>query len=164
MPRTGELRYYEKIGNEGRRHSIDKPFSDADCGRYLMRVGALMALLPPPPGRVLDCGCGTGWLSYLLQKRGYEVVGTDVSPDAIDLAEHNRMFFDGGVPDFLVADYERLPFQSEFDAVVFFDSLHHALDEQAATPRCFSSTETGWGVYYFGAGVRPQQEIAGHRG
>src|SRR5262245_19869395 len=131
MPRPGELTYYERIGEAGRQHAVEKPFSDDECGLYLLRAGALFSLLPPPPARVLDCGCGTGWLSYFLARRGYDVVGTDVSPDAIRLAESHAMFRDAAAPRFVVADSESLTFAAEFDAVVFFDSLHHAIDEAA---------------------------------
>ena len=63
------------------------------------------------------------------------MVGTDVAPDAIRLARDNPMFRQGPAPEFLVADTERLEFEEAFDAVIFFDSLHHAVDELAAL-RC----------------------------
>jgi len=110
MPRAGELTYYERIGESGRRHALGKPFSDDDCGLYLLRAGALFSLLPPPPARVLECGCGTGWLSHFLARRGYDVVGTDVSTDAIRLATSHPLFRDGNVPAFAVADSESLTF------------------------------------------------------
>jgi SAM-dependent methyltransferase len=135
MARPGEFTYYERIGEAGRQHAILKPFSDPDCGLYLMRVGALFSLLPPPPRRVLECGCGTGWLAYFLAQRGYQVVAADVAADAIALAKANPPFRLGASPEFLVADSETLAFESEFDVVVFFDSLHHAVDESAAL-RC----------------------------
>ncbi len=143
MPRAGELTYYERIGESGRRHAVGKPFSDDECGLYLMRAGALFSLLPPPPARVLDCGCGTGWLSYFLARRGYDVVGTDVSRDAIRLAKANPVFRDGPVPTFAVADSESLSFREEFDAVVFFDSLHHAIDETQALQNAFTALKRG---------------------
>jgi len=132
MPRSGELTYYERIGEEGRRHAVCKPFSDQDCGLYLMRAGALFSLLPLPPARILECGCGTGWLAYFLRQRGYQVVATDVAPGAIRLAQANPIFRNGESVRFHVADTEALAFDSEFDAVIFFDSLHHAVDELAA--------------------------------
>lgn len=135
MARPGEFTYYDRIGDAGRQHAIMKPFSDADCGLYLMRAGALFSLLPPPPLRVLECGCGTGWLAYFLARRGYQVVATDVAADAITLARANPAFQQDTSPEFLVADSEMLAFESEFDVVVFFDSLHHAVDESAAL-RC----------------------------
>jgi len=143
MPRPGELTYYDRIGDAGRRHSVGKPFSDDECGLYLLRAGALFSLLPPPPARVLDCGCGTGWLSYFLARRGYDVVGTDISAEAIALARANPPFRDGPAPTFIVADSESLDLRETFDAVVFFDSLHHATDEAAALRSAFRALRRG---------------------
>jgi SAM-dependent methyltransferase len=143
MPRTGELTYFKRVGVAGRRHSITKPFSDEDSGLYLQRVGALFNLLPPPPARILECGCGTGWLAYFLARRGYEVVATDVAPDAIRLAESNPTFLEGPVPEFMVADSEALEFDAAFDVVIFFDSLHHSLDESAALSCAYRSLKPG---------------------
>jgi SAM-dependent methyltransferase len=143
MPRPGELTYYDRIGEEGRRHSAGKPFSDDECGLYLLRAGALFSLLPPPPARVLDCGCGAGWLSYFLAQRGYQVVGTDVSADAIAIARAHPTFHDGPAPSFAVADTEALTYDAEFDAVVFFDSLHHAIDEAAAMRSAWRALKRG---------------------
>jgi len=143
MPRPGELTYYGRIGDEGRRHSVGKPFSDPDCGLYVLRAGALLTLLPPPPARVLDCGCGAGWLSYWLARRGYEVVGTDVSAEAIALARSNPPFRDGPLPSFQVADSEALVFDAEFDAVIFFDSLHHSINDAAVLRSAYRALRSG---------------------
>ena len=143
MPRAGELSYYERIGDAGRQHAVGKPFSDDDCGLYLLRAGALFSLLPRPPARVLECGCGTGWLAYFLARRGYDVVATDVAPDAIALANAHPVFREGNPPRFLVADSEALAFTSEFDVVVFFDALHHSLDERRALAGAFRALRPG---------------------
>jgi SAM-dependent methyltransferase len=153
MARPGELTYYERIGEAGRTHAILKPFSDDECGLYLLRAGALFSLLPPPPARVLDCGCGTGWLSYFLARRGYQVVGTDVSADAVGIAVANPIFQHGDVPTFLVADSEALPFESEFDAVIFFDSLHHAIDELATLRGAYRALRAGGRCFVFEPGA-----------
>jgi SAM-dependent methyltransferase len=134
MPRSGELTYYERLSEVERRHAVNKPFADAACGLELMRAGALFSLLPPPPARVLECGCGTGWLSRLLARRGYQVVGVDVSSAAIQLARASSIS-DAASPEFEIADTEHLEYDEEFDAIVFYDALHHALDEYAAL-RC----------------------------
>ena len=143
MPRQGELTYFDAIGEGGRQHALNKPFSDDSCGVEFMRLGSVFALLPPPPARILECGCGTGWLSYFLQKRGYDVVGTDVSAHAIDLARANPMFCELDPPEFIVADSEQLPFDSEFDAVVFYDSLHHAVNELEALRSAYRALKPG---------------------
>jgi SAM-dependent methyltransferase len=135
MPRDGELTYYERLGEAGRKHALEKPFSDGECGLYFQRIGALFSLLPPPPARILECGCGSGWLAYFLARRGYTVVATDVAADAIDLARNHPPFPLATPPEFVVADTEALPFEAAFDVVLFFDSLHHSVDELAAL-RC----------------------------
>lgn len=47
----------------------------------------LLGVLPVPPARIADLGCGTGTLSVLLAESGYEVDGLDFSPRMIQLAE-----------------------------------------------------------------------------
>ena len=42
-----------------------------------------------------------------------------------------------------MADSESLTFASEFDAVVFFDSLHHSLDERKALEGAFRALRPG---------------------
>lgn len=144
MPAPGELSYYERIGPGGREHALNKPFSDERRGAQLMEVGAVLLLLPPPPARVLECGCGAGWLSYILAKSGYHVVGQDVSAQAIELARSSPMFHTLEKPPvFISSDFEELPFEGEFDAAVFFDALHHSIDMPLAIRQVFRALKPG---------------------
>ena len=59
MATQGEHEYFEKIGRDGMQHATHKPWSDAECGLYLMELGAMLGLMPER-GRLLDMGCGTG--------------------------------------------------------------------------------------------------------
>ncbi len=153
MATQGEYDYFKNIGADGIRHATHKPWSDAQCGLYLMELGAMMGLMPEG-GRLLDMGCGTGWTSVLFAKRGYEVVGQDLVPEAIEagrqLKQENRL----ANLDFVVGDYESLEFKEEFDVVVFFDCLHHAVDEVGALRSAWRAlkpggicitSEPGWG-------------------
>jgi SAM-dependent methyltransferase len=47
----------------------------------------LEEVLPLPPSRIADLGCGTGSLAVLLAERGHEVLGLDVSPRMIERAQ-----------------------------------------------------------------------------
>ncbi|AYF76472.1 class I SAM-dependent methyltransferase [Nocardia yunnanensis] len=73
-------------------------------------------------GRVLEPGCGAGEHTILLTALGYDVLGIDFSPSAIDYARANAKSRD--VPDvrFEVADAltlgDRPEFQAAFDTVV----------------------------------------------
>ena len=42
-----------------------------------------------PPQKILDVGCGTGFLSLPLIERGYRVSGLDNSPAMLEKAAHN---------------------------------------------------------------------------
>ena len=42
-------------------------------------TAAMARLLPPPPARVLDCGAGTGFLSLIAARLGYQVTAIDLS-------------------------------------------------------------------------------------
>src|SRR4051794_28643184 len=46
----------------------------------------LTELLPEPPARIADLGCGTGSLSVLLARAGHQVTGVDTSPAMLERA------------------------------------------------------------------------------
>lgn len=143
MAKQAEIDYLKNAGEGLVEHAVNKPFSDAGCAFHLFRLGAILLLLPPPPARLLDLGCGTGWTSCFFSRRGYSVLGLDISLDMIGWAERNRDR--DGLQDltFIVADYEALPFTSEFDCAVFYDSLHHAEDEGKAIKAVFKALRPG---------------------
>jgi SAM-dependent methyltransferase len=43
----------------------------------------------------------------------------------------------------VVSDYEGLQFESEFDCAVFFDALHHAVDEEEAVRQAYRALKPG---------------------
>jgi 2-polyprenyl-3-methyl-5-hydroxy-6-metoxy-1,4-benzoquinol methylase len=60
------------------------------------------AVLRQPPGRVLDVGCGEGWLARAVAASGYSIVGIDASVPLIDRAR------DLGGGEFRVLSYDAL--------------------------------------------------------
>jgi SAM-dependent methyltransferase len=144
MTKEAEQLYLSKIGKAGWNHSLHKPFSDEFCGLNLASMGFIISLLPPPPARLLDLGCGGGWTSIFFAKHGYNVLGQDISEDMLALAHENKRL--NNLSDtlrFTQADYESLDSQGEFDCAVFFDSLHHADDEGAAIRSVYRSLKPG---------------------
>jgi SAM-dependent methyltransferase len=132
MSKQGEIEYADRIGDAGRAHLRGKPFSDSSCSTLLFSMAAVIGALPRPPADVLDCGVGGGWTSRFLARAGYRVVGIDIAPKMIELAEEDRLADGLQNLSFQVAEYETLAFKEQFDAVLFFDCLHHAADERAA--------------------------------
>jgi SAM-dependent methyltransferase len=65
---------------------------------------------------ILDIGCGTGRHSIELGKRGYSIVGVDLSPSMIKKAE-NKLSDDLDVK-FIIKDALNLEYQNEFDLTI----------------------------------------------
>src|SRR5262245_29414821 len=115
MAKEGEINILRNGGEEAIQWGLHKPFSGVECPNYLIRIGAILSLLPPPPARLLDLGCGMGWTSLLFARRGYDVVGVDIAPDKIQYANFRKAREQQRNVHFLVSDYEALPFVEEFD-------------------------------------------------
>jgi SAM-dependent methyltransferase len=91
---------------------------DEDMGRRHAGedVTAIACLLPEPPARILELGCGTGRIGGELLSRGYEVVELDRSRPMLQVLERQA----SGTRRLLAADARALPFrQGTFDAAVF---------------------------------------------
>lgn len=81
----------------------------------VQEVDALEAWLGLGPGaRVLDVGCGPGRHALELGRRGYEVVGVDISERFVELGNASAP----ANVTFARADARALTFDGEFDAVI----------------------------------------------
>jgi 2-polyprenyl-3-methyl-5-hydroxy-6-metoxy-1,4-benzoquinol methylase len=139
--RTGELR---------------KPFWHAQATeRYLSGFSRLRRLLEQlklsPPARLLELGCGTGWMSEFLAITGFDVTGTDVAPLDIEDAKLR-------VPSVAARGldpklrFEVAPMESvadtvgpkdHYDAVFVFEALHHAFDWRSTLKSSFACIRPG---------------------
>ena len=146
MSKTGERAYFKAIGKDGLAFTLAKPFSDpVNTGAYLTDIGAVFAQLPQPPARILDLGCGSGWTSNFYAQAGFEVIGVDISKDAVKAA--NETFVKPSLQlSYRHADYDKLGYADEFDAVVFFDSLHHSDDERDGLRAAYKALKPGGSI------------------
>ena len=86
------------------------------------------AVLKCKPNKVLDLGCGEGWLSRQLRKNGLEVWGTDAVPSLVEAAiAKDGNFYVPLSYEEIVAGQHNLP--APFDLAVFNFAL---LDKEAA--------------------------------
>jgi SAM-dependent methyltransferase len=78
---------------------------------------ALTMLRPQGGERVLDLACGTGRHSLELVRQGFSVVGVEISPELVEIA--NKDAAEQGLEaTFLQGDLRELDFENEFDIVL----------------------------------------------
>jgi SAM-dependent methyltransferase len=162
-PKQGEREYFARIGEEGRRHALRKPFGDDHCLAYLANVTAIMGVMRPPPGRIVEFGCGTGWLGQMFAGAGYEVIGVDISPEAIALAEQLRDEKELSNATYRLADYESVKIDPPADYVIFHDALHHAESEVAAMRAAYAALRPGGMVICIEPGEGHSQSASSKR-
>ena len=87
------------------------------------RLTGLVGLLRLQPGeKLLDSGCGSGWLAALAQRAGARVWAMDIAPAGVSAARER--FPDAGF--FQVGDGYHLPFAAaSFDALVLSEVVEH---------------------------------------
>ena len=92
-------------------------------GRENMQIAIMEKLPHDLKGmRILDAGCGTGVLSRMLDERGAEVVGVDISDKLIDVAK-NRSATNKNI-EYFAGDMKEQSF-GNFDYIIAMDSLIH---------------------------------------
>lgn len=88
--------------------------------------------------RVLDVGCGTGYVLARMQELGNTVTGVEASPTPLAFARQRNIAL------VFAAEAERLPFEdAEFDLVVSMDVYEHIEDDVAAMAEAWRVTAPG---------------------
>jgi SAM-dependent methyltransferase len=151
--KRGARAYAANLSAGERDHLATKPFYnlaikmardgaggiDADTYRHFCDFANFAKLLAlPPASRILEVGCGSGWLCEYLARFGFHVTGLDISSALIDIAGQRLAKVAYGVDSqtplrarFLTHDIESAPLPEKFDVLICYDSLHHFADEHA---------------------------------
>ena len=123
-----------------RYNNITKPFwPGKDRGIFLNQFSTLVSRLQQiqvePPAKILELGCGGGWMAEFLATMGYDVCGTTISE--IDIADAGRRIKALAAKEipfklrFVAAPMETIheTLAGElFDAAFVYEALHHAYD------------------------------------
>ncbi len=89
--------------------------------------------------KVLDLGCGTGWLSVILAKRGAYVEGIDISSQAIHVASEMAKINEVDAnTNFTVGSVYKLCYPDQyFDLVIGQAIIHHVRDKASCAAEIF---------------------------
>ena len=136
---------------------------DAETHRHFTDFANMASVLALPAGaRILDVGCGSGWLGEYFARLGYNVTGIDISEELITMARERveRVPYDVDHETalrcrFLTQDIETAPLAEKFDAVVCYDSLHHFEDERKVFRHLSAMLDVG-GLLFILEGHKPE--------
>ncbi|MDP2240452.1 MAG: class I SAM-dependent methyltransferase [Burkholderiales bacterium] len=104
---------------------------------------SIIGSLDKKPGeiRILEVGCGPGYLSLELARNGFNVIGLDISARCVEIASkfsaQDPWVDQRGTLDYISGDlYSSPKLQNDsFDVVVFLGALHHFPNQTATLQR-----------------------------
>jgi SAM-dependent methyltransferase len=134
-----------------------KPFDPAPGHPHFFNgiyaaANILQAMALAPNALIVEVGSGPGWMTQILVGLGYRVVAIEPSATMNELARQRVTGFHAmtgvAVDDvtFLTATLEEAdlaPYYGRADAVIFFEALHHVIDEFAAMRQAFALLRPG---------------------
>lgn len=139
--------FYESL-HEGWYEADDHPIAllRAENGIRIPWIQQEIAKRFNGPIKVLDVGCGAGFLTNALALQGHEVVGIDLSGSSLDVAKKHDTT---NTVKYLEADAYALPFPSEcFDVVCAMDILEHVDRPQQLIHEASRVLRPG-GIFFF---------------
>ena len=119
------MRHHDRVRLEFSQQAL--PYSQtpaiSDAGR-LQRL--VQAVSPDSNAKVLDVACGPGYVALAFAEACREVVGIDLTPQMLEVAESHRRTRHIANASFQLGAAEKLPFRNQqFDVVVSRLALHH---------------------------------------
>jgi cyclopropane fatty-acyl-phospholipid synthase-like methyltransferase len=132
-----------------------KPFWDANAAnQYLngfVRLLRLIESLGVAPGsRVLELGCGSGWMAEFFALTGYDVVATTIAPSDGPAVQSREVALrtKGVMSEFgfkltPMEDVDQVVELNSFDAAYVHQALHHVYDWKAALTAAFRTLKPG---------------------
>ncbi|MGJ7508092.1 class I SAM-dependent methyltransferase [Variovorax sp. GT1P44] len=81
-----------------------------------------------PGARILEMGFGWGNTTVQMALSGYQVTGIDITPNYVELVRRRAGTLDLDVDVNVGNFFDVESVESQFDAVLFFESFHHCAD------------------------------------
>ena len=149
--RAARIRNSDVLRKLGSRRA-DPQIEDHWRGAFTDQTLALLEKMGAQ--RVLELGCGAGWLALEMARHGLAVDAIDISSERIEIARgyyeersrHERL----APVTQQVANLEIwTPPAGVYDAVVSFTTLHHIHDKQGLIERCYQALPGGGKLIVF---------------
>ena len=132
--------------------SYDSLTQDIPYEEMLTYMEALLQRHGVQPRSVLDLACGTGSMSVLLARRGYQVLAADMSEDMLSMAWEKAAELEENQPFFICQPMQKLRLPYTVDWVVCcLDSLNYVTNPEhcrQAMQRVYNSLSEG-GAFIF---------------
>ena len=101
---------------------------DQDYEKWADYIEEIFKINGKDPKLVLDLGCGTGSITNILAKRGYDMIGVDLSPDMLNVAREKAVDQELDVL-YLCQDVREFELYGTVDAIICtLDVLNYIID------------------------------------
>lgn len=139
--------FYEEL-KEGWYTAVDHPIAllRAENAVRAPWVAEILHKHFKKPVKVLDVGCGAGFLSNHLAKKKHEVTGIDISQSSLDVAKQYDTTCNA---KYLYADAYQMPFEdASYDVVCAMDILEHVEEPERLIQEAGRVLKPG-GLFFF---------------
>lgn len=137
------------MNKQGYYHHHTDHFNEQDLSTIPSFALIKKLLAPKKSDKILDVGCGTGYMLRFITPKGGNGTGLDISKHAIKRAKtsYPTLSFD-------VGDATRLPYKDkQFDKIYSFNTIEH-LDNQEQALQEYKRVLTPDGILVIGTNVR----------
>ena len=148
--------YAEKFESKNEPWLYRKPLDPTPGNPYFYSalynaMNLLRVMHLPPGGRVLEVGSGAGWLTEILLGLGFEVVALEPSEAMVRVARRRLALFaeHHNIPEPLKVEFRCESLEAcglldeSVDGVIFYEALHHVVDENLGLAQCFRVLSPG---------------------
>jgi ubiquinone/menaquinone biosynthesis C-methylase UbiE len=131
--------YFQTVMQEEKEHQTSAEFFDRDAQYLSVSAKATAAVMRAldriqavrPGARGIEVGAGSGWVSYMFAKQGYDMWICELEPNSLAIShlyDHPNL----GPGKRIVSDATLLPFaDATFDFVICKEFAHHVADKYA---------------------------------
>lgn len=139
MSKSDQKEYYEEVAKATNLWELDK--RDNRFYMDMMRFDGLLELMPKKAHKVLDLGCGDGYLSWLLAQTGHAVTALDLSQNR--LTKFNELANEYKITQ-AIGDVRKTGLATaSFDVVICSEVIEHIPDYERVVAEAFRVLQPG---------------------